>query len=945
MATNPALHAALMLVFGLLSSLLPAQELDRELFEKSVRPILVERCVACHNPAVLEGGLDLTSAAGFAKGATTGPLLNLSNLSNLSKPLRSEAPERSRLLAAISYEGRVKMPPDGRLAPKAIEAFRTWVEMGAPWPDAGPASVPSDVEAAFTKEQRSSWAFQTMSDPAPPAVAGSWPLGAIDRFLLAKLDAEGLEPAPPAHKLTLLRRVTYDLTGLPPTEDEIRNFVSDDSPSAFDAVVERLLASPRYGERWGRHWLDVARYADSTGNDEDVRYPHGWRYRDYVIQAFNEDLPYVRFVQEQVAGDLLPAEDGGEVNVQGIVATGFLALGPKALAQQDKKRMLYDVYDEQLDVVSKAFLGLTVTCARCHDHKFDPIPTRDYYSMVSIFARTQSFRNTTKHNAKLLSRPLVPEPIYEVHRRSQNLILHREADIQNAVDQALARRNERLVPEIDAYMLASERVYGGGEDSAAVASETELDPDLLESWVAYLEPREIPRPHMAAWREASPRARPDVARAYRDQDRAHLSEWNAKIGERWNEILAARPEMDEPPPKRPEILPGTVRFHYGVHFDDDGPLAVSEDDYENAFSTETIKRLRELEEQLAALEKSAPPAPPMATAVAEGEPFLQKVFLRGDYRTPGEDAPMGFLSILEDDPPLPELSTSGRLELAQWLTTPEHPLTARVMVNRVWQWHFGEGLVRTSSNFGKMGEVPSHPELLDYLARRFVASGWSIKDLHRRILRSSAYRMSSDISPEAHLRDPENRFLSHFNRRRLDVEEIRDGLLAIDGSLDFTMGGTLDDRVGTDPENSNERLSLDPSTRRRRTVYLPLRRANLPTLLSLFDFGDAVNSVAKRSSTNVSPQALFMMNSKFVAERAGNLAASLLEETDGDVAPRIHRAYLAILNRPATGEEIESGSGYVERLMISFPGVLAERDAWKSLCKILMASNEFIYVD
>ena len=345
------------------------------------------------------------------------------------------------------------------------------------------------------------------------------------------------------------------------------------------------------------------------------------------------------------------------------------------------------------------------------------------------------------------------------------------------------------------------------------------------------------------------------------------------------------------------------------------------------------------------LERAASPMPPMASTVAEGEPLVQKVFLRGDHRNPGEDAPMGFLSILGGGHPLPELSTSGRLELAQWLTAPEHPLTARVMVNRVWQWHFGEGLVRTSSNFGKMGEVPSHPELLDYLARRFIASGWSIKDLHRRILHSSAYRMSSDISPEAQVRDPENRFLSHFNRRRLDVEEIRDGLLAIDGSLDFTMGGTLDERVGNEPENNSGRLSLDPSTFHRRTVYLPLRRANLPPLLGLFDFGDAVNSVAKRSSTNASPQALFMMNSTFVAERAGNFAASLLEETDGDAPRGIDRAYLAILNRPATTEEIESGSGYVERFTNSFPGVSEEHDAWKSFCKILMASNEFIYID
>ena len=930
MVTHPVLRAPLALVFGFVSPLLPAQEL----FEESIRPVLVERCFACHNPIVLEGGLDLTNAAGFAKGAATGPLLS------------PEARERSRLLAALSYEERVKMPPDGRLAPEAIDAFRVWVEMGAPWPDAGRVSTssPSDVNPGFTKEQRSFWAFQPMSDPKPPPVAGPWPRGAIDRFLLAKLEAEGLEPAPPVEKLSLLRRVTYDLTGLPPTKDEIRNFLSDDSPAAFKTVVERLLASPRYGERWGRHWLDVARYADSTGSDEDVRYPNGWRYRDYVIRAFNEDLPYGRFVQEQVAGDLLPAEDGSEVNVQGLVATGFLALGPKALSQQDKTRMLYDIYDEQLDVVSKAFLGLTVTCARCHDHKFDPIPTRDYYSMVSIFARTESFANDKRRDISRWSRPLVPESIYEIYRRWQNLILHKEADIQNVIDEALARRNERLVPQIDAYMLAAERIYGGGEDSGTVASETGLDPALLESWVAYLEPREIPRPHMAAWREASPRARADVARAYRDQDRADLSEWNAKVRERWKEILAARPEIDEPPPTRPEILAGEVRFFYGVHISG-GPFAVSEDDYENVFSAETIARLRQLEEQLEVLEKAASPMPPMASSVAEGEPVLQKVFLRGDHRNPGEDAPMGFLSILGGGHPLPKLSTSGRFELAQWLTAPEHPLTARVMVNRVWQWHFGEGLVRTSSNFGKMGEVPSHPDLLDYLARQLIASGWSIKDLHRRILHSSAYRMSSDTSPEAHLRDPENRFLSHFNRRRLDVEEIRDSLLAIDGSLDFTMGGTLDERVGNEPENNSGRLSLDPSTFYRRTVYLPLRRANLPPFLGLFDFGDAVNSLAKRSSTNVSPQALFMMNSTFVAERADNLAASLLEETDGDAPRDIDRAYLVILNRPATSEEIESGSGYVERFTNSFPGVSAERDAWKSFYKILMASNEFIYID
>ena len=915
-----------------------AKQLDDvgEFFEKKIRPILSENCYACHNPVVLEAGLDLTTVEGFRKNAIISP-------ANL---------EHSRLLQVIGYEDRIKMPPSGRLRSEEIDALRTWVLSGAQWSgfeSAGQRLLEDNDDTPsnkhFTEEESSYWAFLPLRQDSPPKVNENWSTSEIDRFLVQKINKHGLEPALPAGKLTLLRRVTYDLTGLPPTIEEISDFLKDDSPSAYKRVVERLLSSPRYGERWGRHWLDLARYADSTGNDEDHRYPHGWRYRDYVISAFNEDLPYNQFVHEQIAGDLLPPVEGQVINRRGIIATGLLSLGPKALAQQDKKKMLYDVYDEQLDVVSKTFLGLTVTCARCHDHKFDPIPTRDYYSMVGIFARTRSFKDSTTHVAKLLERPLVSDEVYEVYRLAQNRILHKKADIEHAIDLELATRNERLLPSMDSYMVAAERVYGSNEQVAEVAVALGLDLTLLEKWVEYLTPRDILRPHLADWHGASGEQRIIQAIGYRDRNLTRVKNWNDSIRKRWELVQALRPEMEEAPFARPEVLEGTDRFFYDVHFHKDGPMSVSEKGEGQEFSSKTLTVLRSLRSEFDELEANLPVQPPMASAVAEGELIAQHVFVRGDHRNSGELAPLGFLSVLDVKDVNLSSDGSGRLELAEWITEVVQPLTARVMVNRVWQWHFGQGLVRTASNFGTMGELPSHPRLLDYLAQRFIEDGWSVKTLHRRILHSSAYRMSTDVSAKSVEVDPENRLLSHFNRRRLDVEEIRDGLLVIDASIDFTMGGTLDGGTGTDLENSNGRLSLDPSTVRRRTVYLPLRRANLPGLLNLFDFGDAVNSMPKRINTTVPSQALFMMNSEFVSNSAINLARKVLRETHLDAQRRVERIYLSILSRMPTRDELGSASAYLSRLENRFRGPGAELNAWQSLCKILISSNEFIYLD
>ncbi len=862
----------------------------------------------------------------------------------------SEAPEKSRLLQVIGYQNPIKMPPGGKLDEEEIARLTDWVASGAPWPGVKVAAVVRDElgPSGFTEEERRFWSFQKVRKPLLPEVKNkAWVKSPIDRFILARLEKEGLRPATPADRATLLRRTTYDLSGLPPSEKEISDFLADNSPEAFEAVVDRLLASPRYGERWGRHWLDVGRYADSTGNDEDHRYPYAWRYRDYVIDTFNQDVPYDQFVREQVAGDLLPLDEPGRINRRGIVATGFLALGPKAIAQQDKKRMLYDVHDEQVDVVSKGFLGLTVTCARCHDHKFDPILTKDYYSLLGMFASTRSFNKVGNHVSKLLFTPLVAAEEYQRYTDHKERISNKKLEVDDVVDQELERYNTGLSPRLAEYMLGAHNLSTEKGPLPENAQEKGLEQAILEKWQAYLEPRSVRRPHLTEWREAVKENREETARAYQTRFQKRFEEWS-KVLEEWRiRVRRMLKEMNMPPPPKPAFEPGNDRFFHEVYFEEGGPFRLSEPEQEKVFSAESRQRLAELRVELKQLEESLPNEPDMACAVEDGEPVQQKVFVRGDYNNPGEEAPKAFPAILGTGEPPPAWKGSGRLQLAQWLTRPDHPLTSRVMVNRIWQWHFGEGLVSTPNNFGKLGARPTHPQLLDYLALRFVEGGWSIKKMHRLIMNSSVYAMSSEVGGDpGHKKrlDPENKLMSHFSRRRLEVEEIRDGLLSIDGSLDLTMGGTLQSGFGTDGENSSERLSLNPDTIDRRMVYLPLRRANLPTLLNLFDFGDAVMSMGKRVSTNVAPQALFMMNSEFVAQRARNLASSLMGE-ESDEARRVQRAYLITLNRRAQEEELQAGMGYVRGFRKRFSDSTTDLEAWHSFCRILMGSNDFIYVD
>jgi hypothetical protein len=910
-------------------------------FEKKIRPIFVKNCQACHNAKVKSAGLDLSTPEGIMRGGDSGLLIS------------KEQPESSRLLQVISYDSNIKMPPMGKLKADEITALTAWVKMGSPMPGASPAAanwIKRTASREFTESEKQFWAFQPIKDAVPPAITNKrWAQSPVDSFILKKLEEKNFKPAPQADKLTLLRRATFDLTGLPPTEQEINDFLTDTSADAFKKVVERLLASPRYGEQWGRHWLDVARYADSTGNDEDHRYPYAWKYRDYVIEAFNRDLPYDRFVREQIAGDLLPANDSTGVNRQGIIATGFLALGPKAIAQQDKKKMLYDVYDEQVDVTSKAFLGLTISCARCHDHKFDPILTKDYYSLISIFASTRSFKNPDSHVSAVLEKPLVSKEEFERYQAQNRAHQAQSTRIRTEIEEIVNPEKERLTSQqslrLADYMQAARKVYQGGAALAEVSKASGLSEDILKKWVEYLKPGNQVRHHLLDWENAGQEKLVETANGYQQRFRQRFVEWSAAMSKWRTQYQEALNKAAKSLPGKPQFEAGDDRFFSEVYFDNGAPFSISEKD-QSKFSAQQWVRLSQLQKELEALKKLAPVEPEMSCAVEDGERITQKVFIRGDYNSAGEDAPREFPLILARyNGGIAFEQGSGRLELARWLTQPEHPLTARVMVNRIWQWHFGEGLVRTPDNFGKMGEQPANPELLDYLTKKFIESGWSIKSMHRLIMLSSAYQMATEnpnISLDA---DPENRLLTRFPRRRLSIEEMRDGLLAVDGTLDLTMGGTLQKGRGTDGETSNDRLSLKPETLKRRTVYIPLRRANLPTLLNLFDFGDATTASGKRQATNVATQALFMLNSEFLTERSLNVAKSLLAKPSTDHTWRLASAYLRILGRQPNKDEMGQGLAYIEGFKKRSTTATAELDAWQSFVRVLMASNDFIYLD
>jgi Protein of unknown function (DUF1549)/Protein of unknown function (DUF1553)/Planctomycete cytochrome C len=904
---------------------------DEEFFEKQVRPVLAQHCFSCHGAKSQTAGLRLDARADLLKGGAHGPVL-----------VPGE-PEQSALIRAIRYESAIKMPPAGKLPAEAITALTTWVKMGAPWPGA-PVAAPK-AAAAGSDPRKSHWSFQPIRMPRIPTVRNkAWPASPIDAFVLARLEQQGMKPSPGADRRTLIRRAYADLIGLPPTAAEVDAFLADRSPNAFAKVVDRLLASPRYGERWGRHWLDVARYADTKGyvlNDER-RYPFAYTYRDYVIHAFNEDLPYNRFLVEQIAADRLPLGD----DKQPLAAMGFLTLGRRYLNQQN------EIIDDRIDVVTRGTMGLTVACARCHDHKFDPIPTADYYSLYGVFASSREPRDLP-----VLAASQSPA----ASRRYQKALQESQAAVDRFLAEKYTDLRTRARGQTGTYLLAA---YDSGETPGdgrgnPIARDRDLSGTILRRWQTLLEETaKVHDPIFAPWHafaalpaaefaakapavaaaiaanaDAAKRVHPLVAQAFAGPPPAAMREVAERYGalftaveKEWQETLKARPEATALPDAEREALRQVL---YGAK----APSEIAADEVERALMRVDRDKLQALRRKVDQV-KISPDAPPQAMVLEDSPtPVTPRILLRGNRNSPGPEVPRQFLAVLSGEKRQPFKDGSGRLELARAIVDEKNPLTARVMVNRIWLYHFGAGLVRTPSDFGKRGEPPTHPELLDWLASEFMATndgrppttdhrppagpdhssagrrssvvggrpsdpyacGWSIKKMHRLIMLSRTYQQSSGDNPRCAQLDPENRLLWRMNRQRLDLEGLRDALLAAAGQLDTTMGGP-----------SVEITTAPYSTRR--TVYGFIDRNNLQAMYRTFDLASPDTSNAQRFMTTVPQQALFMMNSPFVHEQARHLAA---RAAVGPTAKRIQQLYRLVYGRWAAPEELQIGLRYL----------------------------------
>lgn len=892
-----------------------------EFFEKKIRPVMVERCYECHSATAkkVKGKFKLDTREDFEKGGDSGA------------PVVAGEPDKSLLIKAIRYKDEdLAMPPKMKLSDEQIHDFEQWVKMGAPYPSGAKKIETKAVDPVA--QMRHFWSFVPPKKSAVPVEHGGWAKSDVDRFVEAKLEEKGLTPGPMADRRTLIRRATFDLTGLPPRIEDVEAFVADQSAEAWEKVIDRLLASPQYGERWGRYWLDVARYADSKGYvfEEERRYPYSYTYRDWVVRAFNEDLPYDQFLVQQIAADQLPL---GE-DKRPLAAMGFLTLGRRFLNQQA------DIIDDRIDVVTRGTMGLTVGCARCHDHKFDPIPTADYYSLYGIFASS-----TEPKDLPDLGTGSVDPKQREAFEKEMK---EKEAE----VEKFKAKRFEELVAgsrtaaKLEAHLLASLETTGGTrEQFRDAATKFSLSRGMVERWYNYMKNTGATHhPVWAPWhalrkldaKEIASKSAETIAKLAEDKSKpvdplvlAALSEKPITsmkdVAERYGKLIASFDKKE----KLADVNQEAIR---GVLYGEGTAANVTMAEAESLFGRDDQSKIRELRKKADALAATHPGAPAKAMVLNDlPTPVNPTIFIRGNAGNPGAAVPRQFLAILSPEKREPFKKGSGRLEFAQAIASKDNPLTARVIVNRVWLGHFGAGIVRTPSDFGTRGLAPTHPELLDYLAVRFMEEGWSIKKLHRLLMKSAVYQQSSEDRPSGRAIDMENTLLWRMNRRRLDFEATRDSLLAASGQLDTMIGGR----------------AVDLPSSNRRTIYGFIDRQNLPALWRAFDFASPDTHSPQRYQTTVPQQALYLMNSPFALEQARHLMMRKEIAGAGEAEKKIRELYRVLYSRDPSADEIAVGVAFVNEEKQKGPAMPARgaMTPWEKYAQVLLASNEFEFID
>ena len=937
-----------------------------DFFESRIRPILVEHCIECHGESHQEAGLRLDSGEGFRQGSDSGLIVD------------SSLPHDSLILRTVRYEGDIRMPPDGRLSDEQIRAIEQWVKAGAVWP-AEFAQPPSKAKSPVFEQAKDHWAFQPIRTEIVPADVEPSQVSRrnaalIDNLIDAALQQAGLYRNQIADRRTLIRRATFDLHGMPPTPQEVNEFESDSANDAWPRLIDRLLASPRYGERWARHWLDVARYSDTKGYvrlKDNPLYPAAWTYRDYVIQSFNEDLPYNQFVLEQLAADQLPAGQLSAVhpgtgnlvagrNPKSLAAMGFLTLGQRFINSPN------DIIDDRIDVVTRGLLGLTVTCARCHDHKFDPVPTADYYSLHGVFASSYEpevpplilpTTELAKHQAYL----------EEFERRTKQF-----DDFLHAKRQELEASFRKRAGE---YLLAGqfEKVQANFLPVMfLIDASKDLNPAVIQRWARLLEKsrrHHDPDSVLTPWHKLVQLTETELQEAFAQASSELIAKWSVDgNGQHINRAildalkLAPINNLNDVSKCYSEVFANVdalwnIAKSTGATaltdadleeirqllYGEDSPAVVSMNEIQDFLFVDATtqnqyhEQQRQMEDWIA-----SPGAAPHAHVLLDSEtPADSHIFLRGNASNPGEKVPRQYLQVLSPPDRRPFQTGSGRLELAMAIVNPENPLTARVVVNRVWLHHFGNGLVRTPSDFGLRGEAPTHPELLDYLASQFLANGWSIKMLHRTIMLSETYQQQSQSHSDGESKDPENRWLWKMNRRRLDWESLRDSLLTVSGQIDFTMGG-----------KSVPLLSEPFSTRR--SIYGFIDRQNLPGLFRTFDFVAPDSSAPQRLQTTVPQQALYLLNSSFIRQQtvalANRISSRQNSNDSADAEQRIQDLYELIYSRSPTTDEMQLGRNFLADvppadLSTTAPALDGEFSLWQEYVQSLLLSNEFVFVD